>query len=70
MIFPTDDIRPSIFCVTVCFVIYYRLKIMDSRLRGNDINGPNSTFCETIKIELGRFVSAVATLIPVTFRCF
>ena len=28
--------------------IYNYLKIQDSRLRGNDINGPGQTFCETI----------------------
>jgi hypothetical protein len=30
--------------------IYKHLKIMDSRLRGNDINGPNSAFSEIINI--------------------
>jgi hypothetical protein len=27
------------------------LKTMDSRLRGNDINGPSSTFCDFINIQ-------------------
>jgi hypothetical protein len=29
--------------------IYNDLKIMDSRLPGNDINGPDSIVCETLK---------------------
>ena len=28
--------------------IYNYMKMLDSRLRGNDINGPNLTFCEII----------------------
>jgi len=31
--------------------IYNHMKIMDSRLRGNDINGADPTFCEIILFE-------------------
>jgi hypothetical protein len=32
---------------------------MDSRLRGNDINGPISTFCETINLPMVQAVEQI-----------
>jgi hypothetical protein len=41
------------------------LKLLDSRLRGNDVKGNFKTFCETINIQLRMwFVSLLYSVFP------